>query len=149
MHHFERFTRGLLVNFWLKCRVCTGSLAQDNLALIKKKNVFSTMYTAASQKYLNIHNTQVNQLKAMTFPFWIIRLSSHVLKVPLCMLNFSVTDRNRFFNSWVVSKRDINNKLIKKQIYSKKYVFRQALLTENLCVHTCCYFLNGLQIICV
>lgn len=34
-------------------------------------------------------------------------------------------------------------------IYSKKYVFRQALLAENLCVHPCCYFLNGLQIICV
>lgn len=44
----------------------------------------------------------------MTYPFWIIRLSSHVLKVSLCMLNVSVTDRNRFFNSWVVSKRDIN-----------------------------------------
>ncbi len=29
------------------------------------------MYTAASQKYLNL-NTQVNQLKAITFPFWIL-----------------------------------------------------------------------------
>lgn len=56
----------------------------------------------------------------MTFPFWIIRLSSHVLKVPLCMLNVSVMDRNRFFNSWVVSKRDINNKLIKNTFTVKK-----------------------------
>ncbi len=90
------------------------------------------MYTAASQKYLN---TQVNQLKAITFPFWIIRLSSHVLKVPLCMLNFSVTDRNRFFNSWVVSKRDINNKLIKKHIYSKKYVPSGFTDRKPLCSH--------------
>lgn len=29
------------------------------------------------------------------------------------MLNVSVADRNRFFNSWVVSKRDVNDKLIK------------------------------------
>lgn len=84
----------------------------------------------------------------MTYPFWIIRLSSHVLKVPLCMLNVSVTDRNRFFNSWVVSKRDINNKLI-KDTFTVKNVFSQALLAEYLCVHPCCNFLNGLQIICV
>lgn len=57
-----------------------------------------------------------NSVKANETTFWMIRL---LIKFPfsqsaiICMLKVSVADRIRFFNSWVVSKTDVNDKLIK------------------------------------
>ncbi len=51
------------------------------------------------------------------------------------MLNVSVTDRNQFFNSWVVSKRDINNKLI-KDTFTVKNICSVRLYWQKTSVFT-------------